>query len=82
MLKFWLRRSNLSEGLYGDGSAVEIVEEHSEGQPYEGGSIEPGLSLEDIEAMLHYLQVRFPHGWRRTVDGKIVCGWAPGGGSA
>ncbi len=36
--------------------------------------VEPGPSLADIEAILRYVQLQFPNGWRIT-DGR-VCAYA------
>ena len=76
MLKFLLN-TDLKKGLYSSGPEIEIVEV-SEAHPYDEDDrprIEPGVSLRDIEAMMRYLQNRFPHeGWR-VVDGRVVCGW-------
>ena len=75
MLKFWLKYG-LKQGLYGD-SAVEIVEVKDlygcarlirEGD--ERSSIEPGPSLEDIDAMMRYIQRQLPDGWR-IIDGEV-----------
>ena len=71
MLGFWLNR-DLLKGLhaYNVYTGIEIVEVSYEEESGER-LIEPGPSLSDVEAMMHYVREQFPDGWRITEDGEI-----------